>query len=59
MADRMAQLSQQRAAWVAVNVLIPIEPLGKIEKVEDRASSLSQTVQAALMAEAFPLTSHQ
>lgn len=59
MADRMAQLSQQRAAWVAVNVLIPIEPLGKIEKVEDRASSLSQTVQAALMAEAFLLTSHQ
>ncbi len=52
-ADRMAQLSQQRAPWVAVNILIPIEPLGNIEKVEDVARSLSKTVQATLMAEAL------
>ncbi|MDY7022625.1 MAG: cyanoexosortase B system-associated protein [Cyanobacteriota bacterium] len=52
-ADRFAQLSQQRAPWVAVNVLIPIEPLGDIQKVEDVSSSLSQTIQAKLMTEAF------
>ncbi|MEB3283543.1 MAG: cyanoexosortase B system-associated protein [Lyngbya sp.] len=53
MADRLAQLSQKRAPWVAVNLLIPIEPLGNIEQVEDVSRSLSQSIQAALEAEAF------
>lgn len=55
MADRLAQLSRQRAPWIAVNVLIAIEPLGNIEEVEDLSRSLSQAVQVELIAEAFTL----
>ncbi|MGB3402571.1 MAG: cyanoexosortase B system-associated protein [Microcoleaceae cyanobacterium] len=52
-ADRMAQLSGRRAPWAAVNVLIPIEPLGNIETVEAAATSLAQDIQDALMQEAL------
>jgi cyanoexosortase B-associated protein len=52
-ADRMAQLSGRRAPWTAVNVLIPIEPLGNIETVEATATSLAMDVQDALMQSAL------
>lgn len=52
-ADRIAQLSNLRAPWVAVNLLIPIEPLGNIDQVEATAQSLGEEVQTALMAEAL------
>ena len=52
-ADRIAQLSNLRAPWVAVNLLIPIEPLGNIDEVQATAQSLGEEVQAALMAEAL------
>ncbi len=52
-ADRIAQLSNRRAPWVAVSLLIPIEPLGNIETVEATATSLAQDVQDALMQEAL------
>ena len=58
-ADRLAQLSRRRAPWVAVNVLIPIEPLGNIEEVEDVAGSLSQSVQAALIEQAFTVSDRE
>jgi cyanoexosortase B-associated protein len=48
-ADRIAQLSNRRAPWAAVNILIPIEPLGDIETVEATATSLAQEVQDAFM----------
>ncbi len=48
-ADRMAQLSNRRAPWAAVNLLIPIEPLGDIETVQATATSLAQDIQDALM----------
>ena len=49
-ADRLAQLSDRRLPWVAVSVLIPVEPLGDIEKSRQLAESLGQSVQAAVMA---------
>jgi cyanoexosortase B-associated protein len=52
-ADRIAQLSNRRAPWAAVNLLIPIEPLGDIETVEATATSLAQDIQNALMQEAL------
>lgn len=51
--DRKAQLSNRRVPWVAVNIIIPIEPLGEIEKVRSLAESLGKTVQLALMAGPF------
>jgi cyanoexosortase B-associated protein len=47
--DRRAQLQGQRVPWVAVAILIPIEPLGDIEKVQPLAESLGQKVQAELI----------
>ncbi|NJK39325.1 MAG: cyanoexosortase B system-associated protein [Oscillatoriales cyanobacterium SM2_3_0] len=52
-ADRKAQLSGNRAPWVAVGVLIPIKPLGNIEEAQSLAQSLGEEVQTALMAQAF------
>ncbi|MEP0868630.1 cyanoexosortase B system-associated protein [Trichocoleus desertorum AS-A10] len=48
-ADRAAQLRNARQPWVAVCLLIPIEPLGEIDTVWPMAESLAQTVQAALI----------
>ncbi|NDJ16193.1 cyanoexosortase B system-associated protein [Myxacorys almedinensis] len=47
--DRLAQWRDRRAAWVAVSVLLPIEPLGDIEKSWLKLESLAQTVQVNLM----------
>lgn len=48
-ADQIAQWQGRRVPWVAVNIQIPIEPLGDIEKVRPLAQSLGQSVQSALM----------
>ncbi|MDM9381337.1 cyanoexosortase B system-associated protein [Chlorogloeopsis sp. ULAP01] len=50
LADQVAQLQKQRAAWVAVSILMPMEPLGQIETVWPEVKSIGETVQAALMA---------
>jgi len=50
LADQLAQWRKQRVPWVAVSVLIPMEPLGKVEKIWSLAESIGQMVQAALMA---------
>lgn len=47
--DRLAQLQGNRLPWVAVNVIIPIEPFGDIESVRPLVESLSQTIQNALI----------
>ena len=52
-ADQLAQWRYTRLPWVAVSILIPIEPLGEVETSWPLAQSLGQTVQAALMAGPF------
>lgn len=48
-ADQIAQGQRHRMPWVAVSLLIPIEPLGDIETVRAVALSLGQTIQSTLM----------
>jgi cyanoexosortase B-associated protein len=48
--DRLYQLSGKREPWVAICIIIPIEPFGDIEKTRPLAESLAKTVQATLMA---------
>lgn len=49
-ADQLAQWRKQRTPWVAVSILIPMEPLGEVETSWSLAESIGETVQAALMA---------
>ncbi|KOR38481.1 cyanoexosortase B system-associated protein [Planktothricoides sp. FACHB-1370] len=51
--DRLYQISGKREPWVAVCIIMPIEPYGDIEKARPLIESLAKTVQATLMAEAF------
>ncbi len=48
--DQLAQWHKHRAPWVAVNILIPMEPLGQVETTWPLAQSLGETIQATLMA---------
>lgn len=52
-ADQWAQLRGQRQPWIAVNLQIPIEPLGDITPVKPEMESLAKLVQATLMADIF------
>lgn len=52
-ADQTAQWQGHRLPWVAVSILMPIEPLGEVEKAWPQVQSLAQSVQAALMAGPF------
>ena len=52
-ADQVAQLKKQRIPWVAVNIMIPIEPLGEVKKNWSIAQSLGEQVQASLMVDSF------
>jgi cyanoexosortase B-associated protein len=47
--DQIAQWHKKRAPWVAVSIVIPMEPLGQVETTWNQAKSIGQTVQAALM----------
>jgi cyanoexosortase B-associated protein len=49
LADQLAQLRKSRTPWVAVSILIPMEPLGQLETTWDEAQSIGKTVQAALL----------
>ncbi|MFK0735310.1 MAG: cyanoexosortase B system-associated protein [Gloeotrichia echinulata GP01] len=51
--DQLAQWRQQRTAWVAVSILLPMEPLGQVEKTWPLVKSLGETVQARLMVAAL------
>lgn len=46
--DRQARLSDRRMPWVAVCLLLPIEPLGDIETVRPLAESLGQKIQVTV-----------
>jgi cyanoexosortase B-associated protein len=52
-ADRLAQWHNQRMPWVAVSILLPIEPLDDITKYRSQVEALAQTVQTALLASAL------
>jgi cyanoexosortase B-associated protein len=52
-ADQTAQWQGYRVPWVAVSILMPIEPLGEVEKAWPQVQSLAQNVQTALMAGPF------
>jgi cyanoexosortase B-associated protein len=49
-ADQLAQWSQNRAPWVCVSILLPMEPLGQVETSWNEIRSIGETVQAALLA---------
>jgi cyanoexosortase B-associated protein len=50
LSDQLAQWRQQRTPWVCVSILLPMEPLGKVETSWKEVQSIGETVQAALMA---------
>ncbi len=52
-ADRLAQIANQRQPWVAVCLILPIEPLGNIESVRSVLESLAKAVQTALITTSF------
>lgn len=56
-ADQLAQLHKSRVPWVAVSILIPIEPLGDVETTWPLAQSLGETVQSTLMAGPLKISS--
>lgn len=50
-ADQRVQWhSHQRLPWVAVSLLIPIEPLGQVQPYRDGAIAIGRSIQTALMA---------
>ena len=51
--DSIARLSNRRASWVAVSIILPIQPGSDIKLVEPLLESLAQTVQTQLSAEIF------
>ncbi|AFY42893.1 cyanoexosortase B system-associated protein [Nostoc sp. PCC 7107] len=51
--DQLAQWQKHRTPWVAVSILIPIEPFGEVENTRSLAQSLGETVQTTLMANAL------
>jgi cyanoexosortase B-associated protein len=47
--DQFAQLKRQRVPWIAVSIIIPIEPLGEIKTVQPLVESLVKMVQTTLI----------
>lgn len=52
-ADRLAQLKGQRQPWVAVALILPMEPLDDLNKYRDRLTELAKTVQVQLVNQAL------
>lgn len=48
-ADQFSQWQGHRTAWVAVSLLLPIQPLDDLEAIRSQAEALGQQVQIALM----------
>ncbi|WP_066375655.1 MULTISPECIES: cyanoexosortase B system-associated protein [unclassified Anabaena] len=49
-ADQLAQWQKHRASWVAVSILVPMEPLGNVETTWPLVKSIGELIQATLMA---------
>ncbi|MDY6781514.1 MAG: cyanoexosortase B system-associated protein [Cyanobacteriota bacterium] len=52
-ADQRAQLRGDRQPWIAVNLQIPIEPLGDINSVKSEMELLAKQVHSTLIADLF------
>jgi len=50
-ADQLAQWQHHRIYWVAVTILLPIEPFGEVETSWSEIQSLGETVQKTLITE--------
>ncbi len=53
LADQSAQWHKHRAQWIAVCILLPMEPLGQVEKTWNEVKSIGQSVQSTLMSGPF------
>ncbi len=53
-ADRVAQWQHRRVPWVAVSILMAIDPMGEIETARPGIETLAQQVQTALMTQFLP-----
>lgn len=51
--DRLAMISKKRISWVAVNILLPIEPLADIDQYLPELKSIGQKIQVSLTKQAF------
>ncbi|AFZ10357.1 hypothetical protein Osc7112_6175 [Oscillatoria nigro-viridis PCC 7112] len=51
--DSIARLSNRRASWVAVSIILPIQPQGDIKIAQPLLESLAESVQAKLITETF------
>ncbi|MGB3508476.1 MAG: cyanoexosortase B system-associated protein [Microcoleaceae cyanobacterium] len=51
--DRLAMISNNRLPWVAVSILLPIEPLADINPYLPQVKSLGQKIQASIVKQAF------
>ncbi|MEG4031737.1 MULTISPECIES: cyanoexosortase B system-associated protein [unclassified Microcoleus] len=51
--DSIARLSNRRASWVAVSIILPIQPQGDIKIAQPLLESLGESVQAKLITETF------
>jgi cyanoexosortase B-associated protein len=47
-ADRAAQLHGKRQPWIAVSILLPMEPLDDLNKYRDRITAIAQPIQLQL-----------
>ncbi|HIK08226.1 MAG TPA: cyanoexosortase B system-associated protein [Trichormus sp. M33_DOE_039] len=56
LADQFAQWQKQRQPWVAVSILVPMEPLGQVETTWPLVQSIGETVQSTLMTGVFNTT---
>ena len=48
-ADRLAQFQGKRQPWIAVSILLPMEPLDDLNKYRDKITALAQPIESRLL----------
>ena len=48
-ADRLAQFQAKRQPWIAVSILLPMEPLDDLNKYRDKIIALAQPIESRLL----------
>ena len=48
-ADRLAQFQGKRQPWIAVSILLPMEPLDDLNKYRDKITALAQSIESRLL----------
>ena len=48
-ADRLAQFQGKRQPWIAVSILLPMEPLDDLNKYRDKITALAQPIESHLL----------